>query len=57
MMNFQERPCRFKTSEKNRKGLDFVPLESFIEIAPIDYEMDNASRPELSSSHIRDRFP
>jgi len=41
-----------KTSEKNRKGLDFVPLESFIEIAPIDYEMDNSSRPELSSVPI-----
>ena len=41
-----------KNSEKNRKGLDFVPLESFIEIAPIDYEMDNTSRPELSSVPI-----
>ena len=41
-----------KNSEKNRKGLDFVPLESFIEIAPIDYEMDNSSRPELSSVPI-----
>ena len=41
-----------KTSEKNRKELEFVPLESFIEIAPIDYEMDNSSRPELSSVPI-----
>ena len=41
-----------KTFEKNRKELDFVPLESFIEIAPIDYEMDNSSRPELSSVPI-----
>jgi len=41
-----------KTSEKNRKGLDFVPLDSFIEIAPIDYEIDNSSRPELSSVPI-----
>ena len=41
-----------KNSEKNRKGLDFVPLDSFIEIAPIDYEMDNSSRPELSSVPI-----
>ena len=41
-----------KTSEKNRKGPDFVPLDSFIEIAPVDYEMDNSSRPELSSVPI-----
>ena len=41
-----------KTSEKNRKGLDFVPLDSFMEIAPIDYEIDNSSRPELSSVPI-----
>ena len=47
-----------KTSEKNRKELEFVPLESFIEIAPIDYEMDNSSRPELSSVHISEiEFP
>jgi IS30 family transposase len=34
-----------KNSEKNRKGLDFVPLDSFIEIAPIEYEMDNHQFP------------
>ena len=49
---FQKDLIDLKNSEKNRKGLDFVPLESFIEIAPIDYEMDNASRPELSSVPI-----
>ena len=49
---FQKDPIDLKNSEKNRKGLDFVPLESFIEIAPIDYEMDNSSRPELSSVPI-----
>ena len=49
---FQKDLVDLKNSEKNRKGLDFVPLESFIEIAPIDYEMDNASRPELSSVPI-----
>ena len=47
-----------KNSEKNRKGLDFVPLDSFIEIAPIEYEMDNTSRPELSSVPISEiEFP
>ncbi len=49
---FQKDLINLKNSEKNRKGLDFVPLESFIEIAPIDYEMDNSSRPELSSVPI-----
>ena len=49
---FQKDLTDLKNSEKNRKGLDFVPLESFIEIAPIDYEMDNSSRPELSSVPI-----
>ena len=28
---------------------NFVPIDSFFEIAPIDYEMDNSSRKELSS--------
>ena len=49
---FQKDLIDLKNSEKNRKGLDFVPLDSFIEIAPIDYEMDNSSRPELSSVPI-----
>ena len=49
---FQKDLIDLKNSEKNRKELDFVPLESFIEIAPIDYEMDNSSRPELSSVPI-----
>ena len=49
---FQKDTIDLKNSEKNRKGLDFVPLDSFIEIAPIDYEMDNSSRPELSSVPI-----
>ena len=49
---FQKDLIDLKNSEKNRKGLDFVPLESFIEIAPIDYEIDNSSRPELSSVPI-----
>ena len=28
---------------------DFTPVDSFFEIAPIDYEMDNSTRKELSS--------
>jgi len=46
---FQKDLIDLKNSKKNRKALDFVPLESFIEIAPIDYEIDNSSRKELSS--------
>ena len=49
---FQKDNVDLKTSEKNRKELDFVPLDPFIEIAPIAYEMDNSSRPELSSIPI-----
>ena len=49
---FQKDIIDLKTSEKNRKELEFVPLDSFIEIVPIDYEMDNSSRPELSSVPI-----
>jgi len=49
---FQKDIEDLKTPEKNKKGLDFVPLDSFVEIAPIDYEIDNSSRPELSSVPI-----
>ncbi len=49
---FQKDIKDLKTSENNIKGSDFVPLESFIEIAPMDYQMDNSSRPELSSVPI-----
>ena len=49
---FQKDILDLKTSKKNRNELEFVPLESFIEIAPIDYEIDNSSRPELSSVPI-----
>ena len=31
---------------------NFAPIDSFLEIAPIDYEMDNLSRKELSSVPI-----
>ena len=45
----------FKDDSKNHKVLNditssnFAPIDSFFEIAPIDYEMDNSSRKELSS--------
>ena len=31
---------------------DFVPCDSFLEIAPLDYEIDNSSRKELTSVPI-----
>ena len=49
---FQKDIIDLKNSENKRKELEFVPLDSFIEIAPIDYEMDSLSRPELSSVPI-----
>ena len=34
---------------ENIVASNFAPIDSFFEIAPIDYEMDNSSRKELSS--------
>ena len=39
----------FKVLNENLTSLNFAPVDSFFEIAPIDYEMDQASRKELSS--------
>ena len=46
----------FKNDSKDQKVLNenittsnFAPIDSFLEIAPIDYEIDNSSRKELSS--------
>jgi len=33
---------------------DFAPIDSFFEIAPLDYEIDSSSRKELSSVSISD---
>ena len=33
----------------NISSSNFAPIDSFLEIAPIDYEIDNSSRKELSS--------
>ena len=40
------------TSKENVKGSDFYPVDAFFEIAPLDYEIDNSSRKELSSVPI-----
>ena len=39
---------------ENRDTANFAPIDSFFEIAPIDYEMDDSSRKELSSVPISD---
>ncbi|MAH97873.1 MAG: hypothetical protein CMA12_00800, partial [Euryarchaeota archaeon] len=41
-----------KNSNINQYRADFEPVDSFLEIAPIDYAIDNSSRKELSSVHI-----
>ncbi|EEE40202.1 hypothetical protein [Prochlorococcus marinus] len=38
-----------KVLNENITSSNFVPIDSFFEIAPIDYEIDNSSRKELSS--------
>ena len=39
---------------ENKSKTEFFPIESFLEIAPLDYEIDNTSRKELSSVPIKD---
>ena len=39
----------FKVLNNNITSSNFAPIDSFCEIAPIDYEIDNLSRKELSS--------
>ena len=47
-----------KVLNENITSSNFAPIDSFFEIAPIDYEIDNSSRKELSSVPIiRGRFP
>ena len=40
------------TLDENISASNFAPIDSFFEIAPIDYDMDNSSRKELSSVPI-----
>ncbi len=41
-----------KVLNENITSSNFVPIDSFLEIAPIDFEIDNSSRKELSSVSI-----
>ncbi len=43
-----------QTLEENKDDSNFNPIESFFEIAPLDYEIDKSSRKELSSVPISD---
>ena len=43
-----------ETFNNNKSKTEFLPVESFFEIAPLDYVIDNTSRRELSSVPIKD---
>ena len=50
--NFKKDFNNPKIINENITTSNFAPIDSFLEIAPIDYEMDNLSRKELSSVPI-----
>ncbi len=50
--HINENPNYLKSFKENRVESDFANEESFFEIAPIDYVIDNSSRKELSSVSI-----
>lgn len=43
-----------KVLNENITSSNFAPIDSFFEIAPVDYEIDNTSRKELSSVQLSD---
>jgi hypothetical protein len=47
--HFKNESNDFKDLNENLTSSNFAPLDSFLEIAPIEYEIDNSSRKELSS--------
>ena len=55
--NFDKKEFKNDSNDSNESNVlneniavsNFAPIDSFFEIAPIDYEMDNSSRKELSS--------
>ena len=42
----------YKVLSENITASNFAPIDSFFEIAPVDYEVDDSSRKELSSVSI-----
>ena len=49
ILDFKKDSNDFKVLNENITSSNFAPIDSFLEIAPIDYEIDNSSRKELSS--------
>jgi len=47
--DFNDDPKDHKVLNENTSSSNFAPIDSFLEIAPVDYEIDNSSRKELSS--------
>ena len=48
-LDFKNDSNDHKVVNENNSSSNFAPVESFFEIAPIDYEIDTSSRKELSS--------
>ena len=47
--DFNNDPRDHKVLNENINSSNYAPIDSFFEIAPIDYDIDNLSRKELSS--------
>ena len=47
--NFKDEPKDHEVLNEKINSTNFAPIDSFLEIAPIDYAIDNSSRKELSS--------
>ena len=47
--DFKDDPKDHKVLNAKINSTNYAPIDSFLEIAPIDYEIDNSSRKELSS--------
>jgi len=52
--NFKNDSYDPKVLNENITSSTFAPIDSFFEIAPVDYEIDNSSRKELSSVPLSD---
>ncbi len=50
--NLENNSINSKVLNENTTAANFASIDSFFEIAPIDYEMDDSSRKELSSVPI-----
>ena len=56
--DFKEDSNDVKILNENVTSTNFAPSDSFLEIAPVDFEIDNSSRKELSSVSLSEvEFP